>query len=49
MAREALKMQGYKVKKFPRWASAELTEEGLEEVRKFNELVKAHSSLLRAA
>jgi dihydrodipicolinate synthase/N-acetylneuraminate lyase len=49
MAREALKMQGYQVKKFPRWASAELTDEGREQVRKFNELVRAHSSILRAA
>lgn len=38
-AREALRLQGYDVKIFPRWANAVVDEEGIEEIRKFNELV----------
>ncbi len=40
MAREALKLQGYKVQKFPRWANADLTDAAMQEIERYNQLVK---------
>jgi dihydrodipicolinate synthase/N-acetylneuraminate lyase len=40
MAREALKLQGYAVKKFPRWANAQLTDAAMAELKAFDRMVK---------
>jgi 4-hydroxy-tetrahydrodipicolinate synthase len=49
MAREALKLQGYRVQKFPRWANAELTEAGMGELHKFDQMVKDARAKLEPA
>jgi dihydrodipicolinate synthase/N-acetylneuraminate lyase len=40
MAREALRLQGYGVQKFPRWANADLTEAGMQELQKFDQMLR---------
>jgi dihydrodipicolinate synthase/N-acetylneuraminate lyase len=40
MAREALNLQGYEVKNFPRWANARLSDKAMEELKAFDRMVK---------
>lgn len=49
MAREALKLQGYAVKNFPRWANAQLTDAGMQELHKFEHMRKEAYGALKPA